>query len=118
MPLEKGSSQATISKNIATEIRAGKPPKQAEAIAYNVAGKSRNDGEAAADMSPEGWDELADRLEEWIEEERDEPEHERADASATDKRLDLLLRGVSKLHRKLSRADSTLSGMAKALESK
>lgn len=37
MPLEKGSSQATISKNIATEIKAGKDPKQATAIAYSVA---------------------------------------------------------------------------------
>jgi hypothetical protein len=39
MPLEHGSSQATIAKNIATEIKNGKPPKQAEAIAYSVAGK-------------------------------------------------------------------------------
>ena len=37
MPLKEGSSQATISKNIATEIRAGKPPKQAAAIAYSKA---------------------------------------------------------------------------------
>lgn len=43
MPLEKGSSQETISHNIATEIRAGKPPKQAAAIAYSTAGKARSD---------------------------------------------------------------------------
>lgn len=42
MPLEKGSSQEVISRNIATEIRAGKDPKQAAAIAYSVAGKSRD----------------------------------------------------------------------------
>ena len=42
MPLESGSSQETISHNIETEINAGKPPKQAEAIAYSKAGKSRN----------------------------------------------------------------------------
>lgn len=42
MPLEKGSSQETISHNIATEIRHGKPPEQAAAIAYSVAGKSRS----------------------------------------------------------------------------
>jgi len=37
MPLEKGSSQKTISHNIETEINAGKDPKQAAAIAYSVA---------------------------------------------------------------------------------
>jgi hypothetical protein len=41
MPLKKGSSKKTISQNIATEVRAGKPQRQAEAIAYSVAGKSR-----------------------------------------------------------------------------
>jgi hypothetical protein len=41
MPLMKGKSQKTISKNIKTEMAAGKPQKQAVAIAMNVAGKSR-----------------------------------------------------------------------------
>lgn len=41
MPLKKGSSQKTISKNIRTELAAGKPRKQAIAIALNTAGKSR-----------------------------------------------------------------------------
>jgi hypothetical protein len=41
MPLKKGSSKATIEKNIATEIKAGRPVKQAVAIAYAKAGKSR-----------------------------------------------------------------------------
>jgi hypothetical protein len=41
MPLKKGSSKKTISQNIRTEIRHGKPPKQAAAIAYSKAGKSR-----------------------------------------------------------------------------
>lgn len=41
MPLKKDSSKATIRRNIATEIRAGKSPKQAAAIAYRVAGKPK-----------------------------------------------------------------------------
>jgi hypothetical protein len=41
MPLKKGSSKETISQNIRTEMEAGKPQKQAVAIALNVAGKSR-----------------------------------------------------------------------------
>ena len=41
MPLKKGSSKATISQNIRTEMHAGKPQKQAIAIAMSKAGKSR-----------------------------------------------------------------------------
>jgi hypothetical protein len=41
MPLAKGKSKKTISKNIATEIRSGRPKKQAVAIAYSVARKSK-----------------------------------------------------------------------------
>jgi hypothetical protein len=37
MPLQKGSGQATISKNITTEMHAGKPQKQAIAIAESEA---------------------------------------------------------------------------------
>jgi hypothetical protein len=40
-PLKKGSSKATISSNIKTEIAAGKPKAQAVAIAYSKAGKGR-----------------------------------------------------------------------------
>ncbi len=43
MPLREGSSKEVISANIATEIKAGKDPKQAAAIAYNKAGKSNDD---------------------------------------------------------------------------
>lgn len=36
MPLTKGYSKKSISKNIKTEMKAGKPKKQAVAIALNV----------------------------------------------------------------------------------
>lgn len=41
MPLKKGSSKQVVSENIRREIRAGKPQKQAIAIALEKAGKSR-----------------------------------------------------------------------------
>jgi hypothetical protein len=36
MPLVKSSSKSAFRKNIATEVKAGKPVKQAVAIAYNT----------------------------------------------------------------------------------
>ena len=37
MPLKKGYSRTSIGKNIGTEMKAGKPKKQAVAIAHNTA---------------------------------------------------------------------------------
>jgi len=41
MPLKKGKSKDVVSANIKEEMKAGKPQKQAGAIAYAKAGKSR-----------------------------------------------------------------------------
>lgn len=40
MPLKRGYSRKTIATNIRMEIRAGRSPKQATAIAYAVARKA------------------------------------------------------------------------------
>lgn len=56
MPLQEGSSKAVISENIATEVRAGHPVKQAAAIAYSKARGDADDtlqkcADALADVS-------------------------------------------------------------------
>lgn len=42
MPLSKGSSKKSVSKNIKTEMAAGKPQRQAVAIALNVQRKAKS----------------------------------------------------------------------------
>ena len=57
MPLQEGKLQETISKNIATEVKAGKKPAQAAAIAYS---KARGNSDADCDLNDQiraRWDE-------------------------------------------------------------
>lgn len=44
MPLKKGTSKKTFSSNVKKEIKAGKPQKQAVAIAYSMKRKSSKRG--------------------------------------------------------------------------
>jgi hypothetical protein len=44
MPLEKSKSKAAFKQNVKTEIAAGRPPKQAVAIAYSEQRRSSKRG--------------------------------------------------------------------------
>lgn len=65
MPLQKGKSQETIHANIKELIDSGKPKDQAIAIAYKEAGM-------ATDTD---FDKLEELFNEWLNEEKKEPEH-------------------------------------------
>jgi hypothetical protein len=63
MPLEEGSSRSAISANIATEVNAGKPQKQAEAIAFSKArGDDSDPARLRGIMLDKAMDSLADSM--------------------------------------------------------
>lgn len=80
MPLKSGSSQKTISENIAEMIRAGHPRAQAAAAAYRKAGQDA----LAGDMTPDAWATLRTLFDEWTREEESEGEHTEDDLTAFD----------------------------------
>ena len=100
MPLEAGKSQAVLSRNIATEIRAGKPQAQAAAIAYLDPTTERGDVTIGKDnpMQPHAFTDLAakvdafctkcDALEKFFKEEATEPEHQSGSASVLAKAVE------------------------------
>jgi hypothetical protein len=60
MPLIKGKSKEAMSKNIATEMHAGKPQKQAVAIAYAVRRKHMAKGGLAGEMASRASEDIHD----------------------------------------------------------
>jgi hypothetical protein len=58
MPLKQSSSEEALHENIATEVRAGKDPKQAAAISYSV--QRRNKDEAMAETVAVGPQSIAE----------------------------------------------------------
>lgn len=65
MPLIQGKSDETRSQNIATEIRAGKDPKQAAAIAYSIQRESQDSSPVSALPETQSAAETASRNEKY-----------------------------------------------------
>lgn len=81
MPLIKGSSQDVIHKNIRELIDSGKPKDQAIAIAYKEAGMA-NDTD---------FDKLEELFDQWLDEEKKEPEHAMDSARSYDRNGHLIV---------------------------
>ena len=54
MPLEQSASKEALSENIATEVNAGKAPKQAAAIAYSTQRSNKDYEPMALQVAPDG----------------------------------------------------------------
>jgi hypothetical protein len=52
MPLDKSGSKASVGSNIATEMKAGKPQKQAVAIALSVQRRAKGEPDEAPEETP------------------------------------------------------------------
>jgi hypothetical protein len=74
MPLKEGSSDEVVSKNIKTEMEAGKPQKQAVAIALDKAGKSEYEEGQMAQGDVRSMMEQLKKIEGLINESTDLPE--------------------------------------------
>jgi hypothetical protein len=55
MPLKAGKSEKSFKENIKTEIAAGKPQKQAVAIAYSMKERAVGKHHRDADKKPKGY---------------------------------------------------------------
>lgn len=91
MPLEEGAKEGSpgFSRNVATEVKAGKPQRQAVAIAYR---------EARNDMSENKFSALRDLLDEFFSEEENEPEH-KDKVDAINDSVEMLSHVVNRTHR-------------------